>query len=133
MSELRVVRHASERVDNVVITLDAAATDGAFSVLELTLEPGQGSNRHRHTAEIEAFVVLSGTLVITTDDADHRLASGDAVVLPRDITHAFVNAGEEPMRALIITAPAGLERFFRDLAAGTDDEEASRRAGLAPG
>lgn len=127
---MRVVRRGTELVDNVEIKLDGAATDGTFTLLELTLEAGQGSTRHRHTAETEAFVVLSGTLEISSDAERHQLDAGDVVALPRNIPHAFANVGDEPMRALIVTAPAGLERFFRDLAAGTDPDEASRRAGL---
>lgn len=135
MSEGRVtvVRHGTEVVDNVEIKLDAAATDGAFTILELHLEPGARSGEHRHTAELEAFVVLEGRLEITAAGAAWELAVGDAVTLPRDLLHTFANAGDGPMRALIVTAPAGLERFFRDLAAGTDPDDASQRAGLAPG
>jgi hypothetical protein len=43
------------------------------------------------------------------------------------LRHAFVNAEAEPVRALMLAAPAGLERFFEELA------ELSRRPdGPAP-
>ena len=40
---------------------------------------------------------------------------GDLVHKPRDQWHTFWNAGDEPCRILEIIAPAGFERFFREL------------------
>ena len=130
MSGVNVVRRGSEVVDNVEIKLDGAATAGAFTVIELALESGARSDEHRHTAELEAFVVLEGRLEITADGETWQLEVGDAVTIPRDLPHAFGNPGDGPMRALIVAAPAGFERFFRDLAAGDDADAASERAGL---
>ena len=42
---------------------------------------------------------------------------GDLVFKPRNQWHTFWNAGDEPARILEIIAPAGFERFFRELAA----------------
>jgi hypothetical protein len=41
--------------------------------------------------------------------------AGDLVHKPRDQWHTFWNAGDEPCRILEIIAPAGFERFFREL------------------
>src|SRR5215208_5025680 len=43
--------------------------------------------------------------------------TGDFVFKPRNQWHTFWNAGNEPARILEIIAPAGFERFFRELAA----------------
>jgi hypothetical protein len=40
---------------------------------------------------------------------------GDLVFEPRHQWHTFWNAGDEPCRILEIIAPAGLERFLREL------------------
>ena len=40
---------------------------------------------------------------------------GDLVFKPRNQWHTFWNAGDEPCRILEIIAPAGFERFFREL------------------
>jgi hypothetical protein len=40
---------------------------------------------------------------------------GGLVFKPRNQWHTFWNAGDEPCRILEIIAPAGFERFFREL------------------
>ena len=105
-----------------------AATDAA-TVIEGELDPGGGSASHVHTREDETIVVVEGALSVDTDERV-ELGPGDAVVIPRGQRHAFVNASESLARVYFVCTPGGLERFFRDLAAGLPPEEAAERAGL---
>ena len=129
---MEIVRAGSEVLDGVEVKLDSAATHGAFTLLELTLEPGGAAARHAHTLEDEAIAVVEGELTLETKELRTTLAVGDVAVIPRGEFHAFANeAADARLRALIVTAPAGLEGFFRELAAGIDPAEAAARAGLS--
>ena len=109
----------------------AVATDEA-TVIEGVLDPGGGSSWHTHTREDETIVVVEGQLVV--DDGERReLGPGDAHVLRRNVRHAFANEGDGPARVYFFCTPGGLERFFRELAAGEPPEAAAERAGLVFG
>jgi uncharacterized cupin superfamily protein len=125
-----IVRAGTESLDNVEVKLDAAATGGAFAILELALAPGRDSGFHRHTKEDEAIVVLDGELTVGDDERRETLRARDTVLFARGDRHRFANEGARPVRALVVTAPAGLERFFREVAAGTDPSRAASEAGL---
>ena len=127
---LHVVRSGAETAAGVEIKLAAEHTDGAVSVLELVLQPEGGAPFHRHTREHEILVVSEGTLRVDGEDGSVELAHGDLVLIPRGTRHAFANAAAGRTRALIVTAPGGLEQFFRDLEAGVDAGAAAARAGL---
>jgi mannose-6-phosphate isomerase-like protein (cupin superfamily) len=94
-----------------------ADTGGAYALLHYVAGPGAGSGFHTHGREDEAFYILSGTLQLTRGDQTVAATPGSYVLIPRGQRHAFRNATPEPMTALIILSPAGLEQFFVDLAA----------------
>lgn len=105
-----------------------AATDAA-TVIEGELDPGGGSASHVHTREDETVVVVEGSLSVEAGERV-ELGPGDAVVIPRGQRHEFVNASSALTRLYFVCTPGGLERFFRDLAAGLPADEAAERAGL---
>lgn len=105
-----------------------AANEGT-TILGAELQPGAGSPWHTHTREDETIVVVSGELVV--DDGERRvLAAGDAHLLPRGVRHSFENQGDALTRVCFVCAPGGLERFFREITAGEQPDEAAARAGL---
>ena len=103
--------------DQLVIKAHGAATGGAYAVLEYTALPGHGAGRHVHQNEEETFYILAGALTFQLDDEQIRATVGRLVRIPRGLYHAFVNAEQEPLRALIILTPAGLERYFEEMGA----------------
>ena len=69
--------------------------DGApTTVLRMIeIEPGGNSPRHTHNYEHTNFVVEGvGRLLI--DEAWHDLKPGDAALVPANILHQYVNAGD---------------------------------------
>jgi mannose-6-phosphate isomerase-like protein (cupin superfamily) len=90
----------------------AAATGGAYSVLELVLPPGGGTPRHVHHREDELLAVVEGELEVVDDTGTRIALPGSVVRLPRHAVHAFRNAGDEPCRLVITAIPGGLEKFF---------------------
>jgi len=127
---VHVVRSRNETAAGVEIKLAADRTGGAVSVLELALPPGGGASSHRHSREHEILVVLEGLLRVDDDAETVELRVGDLILIPSGTRHAFANASESVVRALVVTVPGGLEQFFRDLESGVDPALAGERAGL---
>jgi mannose-6-phosphate isomerase-like protein (cupin superfamily) len=94
-----------------------ADTGGAYALLHYVAGPGTESGFHTHGREDEAFYILSGTLHLTRGDHTVEATPGSYVLIPRGQRHAFRNDTTEPVTALILLSPSGLEQFFVDLAA----------------
>jgi mannose-6-phosphate isomerase-like protein (cupin superfamily) len=99
----------------VLIRLAADATGGAFMLMEE--HDAVDTPLHRHTREDEVFYALEGEHVIQVGDEEHRIAPGDFVFAPRGVPHAQRRVVPRTGRVLILVSPAGLEGFFRELAA----------------
>ena len=96
-------------------------TDNLFCLMELLkMPPGLATPYHLHHNEDEAFYILEGTVAILCGDAWHVAGPGSWVYGPRDIPHGFRVIGTSPARMLLQCAPAGFERFVRDLSMPID-------------
>jgi mannose-6-phosphate isomerase-like protein (cupin superfamily) len=104
-------------------------TAGGFELLEYRgpIQPPP----HIHREHDEAFYILEGTFTFTLGTDPFDVAAGDLVRVPRGTRHGFSAAAGA--RALLLTVPAGLEGFFRELAAGIAEGKTSEeiRAALA--
>jgi len=105
----------------MAVHADAAATGGAFSVLE-EQPPIVDTPLHVHANEDEYFHAVEGEHVITVGDAEHRLAPGEGVFAPRGVPHAQRRVREGEGRILLVASPGGLEGFFRRLSAAEEAE-----------
>ncbi|HUX44366.1 MAG TPA: quercetin 2,3-dioxygenase [Terracidiphilus sp.] len=90
-------------------------TGGAFFLAEICVTPGGGTPPHIHHREDESFQLLEGQLTVNVGGHTMTASPGDFVYLPRGIAHSFKNNGEEKVRALVLTTPAGLEGFFAEV------------------
>ena len=91
-------------------------SDGALSVLEVTIPPRTLIKPHRHTREDEFSFVLSGTIGVRTGDATvEEVPQGSWLIKPRSVPHAMWNLADEPARVLEIVVPGGLERYFAEI------------------
>lgn len=93
----------------------AAATDGAFTIFE-ERDPID-TPLHVHENEDELFHVLEGEHVFQVGDREIHAGPGDLVFAPRRVPHSQRRVVPRTGRLLVLTAPAGLEGFFRELAA----------------
>lgn len=91
------------------------ATNGAYSLVEETLLDAEGPPMHVHDREEEAFYVLHGRGLFVVGDERRELSVGDFVLVPRGAPHALARLGDEDLRMLVITSPAGLEQFFAEV------------------
>ena len=100
----------------IVVKATAETTGGAFSLFE-EAPPLVDTPRHVHEREDELFLVLEGEHVYEVGDRVLRVGPGGMVFAPRGVPHAQRRVVPGEGRQLVLTAPAGLDGFFRELAA----------------
>lgn len=95
----------------------SAETDGRLAMLEVTIPPRTLIKPHLHTREDEFSLVLSGQIGARMgDETVEVIPAGSWLAKPRDLPHAMWNLGDEPARVLEVVLPAGLERYFEEVA-----------------
>ena len=101
----------------VIRKISAAATGGAFSVVEHPLEPGAlAAPPHTHADVDEYSFVIEGEIGVLMGEETFKAAAGSYVLKVRGVPHTFWNPGPRPARVLEIISPAGFEEYFEELA-----------------
>jgi quercetin dioxygenase-like cupin family protein len=91
--------------------------EGRFSLVEHPMPPRSlGAPLHTHANEDEFSYVLEGRVGLQLGDKILEAGPGDLVFKPRNVPHAFWNAGDQPARLLEIISPGGFENYFREMA-----------------
>jgi mannose-6-phosphate isomerase-like protein (cupin superfamily) len=98
----------------------SAQTAGAYSVIEIVADPGNGVPLHIHSREEEHFIVLEGTLDIANGDRRWDAVAGTSITVKRGVPHAWCNPSDTPLHMLVIFSPGHIDELFR-AAAGIDD------------
>ena len=92
-------------------------TRGTLALVEHTVAPSTlAAPLHTHRDEDEISYILEGVVTIQVGEQLIQAPVGTLIVKPRGIQHCFWNAGSAPARLLEIITPAGLERYFEELA-----------------
>jgi mannose-6-phosphate isomerase-like protein (cupin superfamily) len=95
---------------------------GSATVIDFELAAeSPGPPPHLHERLTDSFFVLEGTLTVLLGEEEHEAPAGSHVVIPPGNVHSVSNPGAEPVRFLNVTAPSGLERYLRELAANPAD------------
>jgi quercetin dioxygenase-like cupin family protein len=89
-------------------------TGGNLFVMEQRNNKKGGPPRHLHYNEEEYFYVIEGNYIIEVGSDRFELGSGDSLLAPRKVPHAWAFAGADKGRLLISFAPANkMEAYFR--------------------
>jgi mannose-6-phosphate isomerase-like protein (cupin superfamily) len=104
-------------------------TADRLSILEAVLTRTSEPRLHIHHREDEAFYILDGQLSFHVGDTVLTAGTGALALAPMGIPHTFT-VDVEPSRVLVITGPAGFERFIFELGVPATSDEPP--AGLAP-
>jgi mannose-6-phosphate isomerase-like protein (cupin superfamily) len=108
--------------ERCLIHVSAADTNGAYSVVEIVSDPGDGTPVHIHQNENEHFIILEGTAHIAHNDKTFDAAAGTAVTLGKGIPYAWCNLSDSPLRMAVIALPGGCEEILRLIAKGGDSD-----------
>jgi quercetin dioxygenase-like cupin family protein len=87
-------------------------TAGRFALTETRTDAGYASPFHLHHDDDEAIYVLEGAIDLYLGDDVHEGRPGAWFFMPRGIPHGYFVREDGPARMLILTAPAGFDRFF---------------------
>jgi len=106
--------------NEITVLVSGRESGGAFSVMELVIQPRGGANVLHTDRWTEVFHVLEGEVEWTLE-RNGRIESwvakrGETVCVPPGAKHKFAGAGDRPARLLTIGTPE-YEEFFRALAA----------------
>jgi quercetin dioxygenase-like cupin family protein len=98
-------------------------TGGAYSLFEVTTQPGVGPPPHVQHREDESFYVLEGEYEFLDDaGGTMRARAGSLIYVPRGNLHAHKNVGTTTGRMLLSQTPGGLhESFFEEVGEPTMD------------
>jgi len=74
-------------------------------IAEITLPPGASIGEHRHDAETEYYLILSGSGHVNDNGKNIEVKPGDAVVTGGGASHSITNSGDVPLvfHAVIVT------------------------------
>jgi quercetin dioxygenase-like cupin family protein len=104
------------------IKLGADDAIGSATLVDFELGPeSEGPPAHLHRGITDSFFVLEGTLKVRLGEEIHQVPAGGYAVVPPGNVHTIANPHAEPVRFLNLSAPSGLDRYLRELAADPSD------------
>lgn len=83
---------------------------GAEFIDIAVLPPGTSIGRHRHGADRETYIVLSGSGLMYRDGEEFRVGAGDVVVNRPYGEHGLLNDAERDLQLLVFEEAAGDQR-----------------------
>ena len=102
-------------------------TSGAYSLFEITTQPGGSPPPHVQHWEDESFYVLEGEYEFLDEGRIIRAGEGSLIYVPRGKLHTHKNVGAGVGRMLVSQTPGGShERFFEELAGNPTAPPVSR-------
>ena len=117
-------------VSRVMLTADQ--TNGRYSIIDETFQPGMKSPSHRHGWHAETFIVLAGRMRWTVGGETQEIGPGDLVYIPPDTPHWVEVVGDEPVHAIMVYEPGGFEIGLRMRAATRVERESAGPAAAPP-
>jgi quercetin dioxygenase-like cupin family protein len=97
------------------VLLDGEETGGRFAVIELLLPKGASPPLHSHPQD-ETFYILDGEVTVWVEDQPrHCCGLGAIAFVPSGTSHSF-RVESDTARMLVLSTPAGIERYVRALA-----------------
>ena len=75
-------------------------------VMDVTLEPGEGHDFHRHDGQEEMIIVKQGEITQFIEQDSTTLGAGDSVYLDADVVHASYNDGDETAHLQVVIGPS---------------------------
>jgi quercetin dioxygenase-like cupin family protein len=94
------------------IRVPGEAVGGRYALIEFLFPRGASPPRHTHPQD-ESYIVVDGRLTVQAGERRFELGPGGTAAVPMGVAHTF-RVDSETARVLVLSTPAGLERFVRD-------------------
>ena len=75
-------------------------------IMDVTLEPGEGHDFHRHPGQEEMIIVKQGEITQYIERDSQSLGPGDSVYLDESVVHASFNEGSETAHLQVVIGPS---------------------------
>lgn len=95
------------------VLLDGEQTGERFAVIEILLPRGASPPVHSHPQD-ETFYILGGEMTVWVEDRAHECRQGSIAFAPGGTPHSF-RVESDTARMLVLSTPAGIERYIRAL------------------
>jgi mannose-6-phosphate isomerase-like protein (cupin superfamily) len=113
--EDRFGEHHTLGVSSTDFKVSTQDSSGCLFLMEHANRKKGGPPRHLHHNEDEWFYAIEGEYILEVGSERFRLKSGDSILAPREVPHAWAFVGDTPGKMLIAFAPANkMEAFFRE-------------------
>ena len=76
-----------------------------ITVMEVTLDSGQGHDFHKHPDQEEVIHVVSGEVEQWLEKEKQVLKPGDSIFIHPDVVHASFNTGSAPAKLMVVLGP----------------------------
>ena len=87
-------------------------TGQAYALVEILVQPHNGTPPHIHSREDEAFYIQEGEVEFQLETQTIVATAGTFLHSPKGQLHRYTNIGSKPAKMLCWVIPAGLEKFF---------------------
>ena len=121
LSSMTALCHAQSDNSRVVVRPPGAGfkviakdTNGAYSLAENRRDPGSGVDPHTHSIEDESFYIVEGQFTFQIGERSIEAPAGTLVFGPKGVRHSYKNTGTTPGRLLVLSSPAGFEKFLEE-------------------
>jgi quercetin dioxygenase-like cupin family protein len=101
--------------DRVMLVESSNETGGAYTLIEVQLQPGSGNQLHYNTSLAKKFTAIKGELALDMGRQRLRLQAGESMMVSPDRLHRFYNPSDKPIIFQVKLTP-GHERFEHGLA-----------------
>jgi quercetin dioxygenase-like cupin family protein len=75
-------------------------------IMDVTLEPGEGHDFHRHPGQEEMIIIKQGRITQFIEKDSTSLGAGDSVYLDEGVVHASFNEGSETAHLQVVIGPS---------------------------
>jgi quercetin dioxygenase-like cupin family protein len=75
-------------------------------IMDVTLEPGEGHDFHRHPGQEEMIILKQGKITQYIEQESTSLGVGDSVYLDEGVIHASFNDGSETAHLQVVIGPS---------------------------
>jgi quercetin dioxygenase-like cupin family protein len=98
-------------------------------VMDVTLEPGEGHDFHRHPGQEEMIIVKAGRVTQYLERESTQLGVGDSVYIDEDVVHASFNDGDATAHLQVVIGPSLGDEGYGLVDVSSEEPWASLRGG----